>query len=52
MTLTFRIPGLRRVHIHRNTSPKRWWRTDLPIRQTLLWLGPVFVRIAPELEGK
>lgn len=43
---------MRHIHVHRNTGgghkpPPRFKRAHLPRRQTLLWLGPLFFRIAP-----
>jgi len=40
-----------KVNFHRNTSSRRWGRGTLPAygpggrRQTLLWVGPVFIRV-------
>ena len=52
LPLSFHVPGFRQVSVYRNTSDRTWWRAQLPVRQTLIWCGPLFVRVAPKLEGK
>lgn len=40
---------MRKVHVHRNgpKPTKLWGMGRLPVRQTLVWFGPIFIRIAP-----
>ena len=39
---------MRRIHITRNNSKVWWKKGKIPIRQTLIWFGPLFIRIAPK----
>jgi hypothetical protein len=45
--MTILLTPTRRVRVFRNPGGPRWRRGTLPVRQTLLWVGPVFVQVSP-----
>lgn len=37
-----------RILVYRNSSPIAWKIARLPVEQTLIWLGPLFILVQPK----